>query len=192
MQKMLALGPTWGNPVGMRISPLWSLAAVASLVVAAACGGGQAEPVTPTTPSASASDSSTAPTASATASASATTDATGPVWKDDMTKDQQVAYMKANVAPRMGKVFQEHDAKKYAEFSCKTCHGPQYKVPKDFLPKLTMKGGELTAFKEKAEMSKFMHEKVVPEMAAAMGQKPYDPATKTGFGCMGCHTVEMK
>ena len=49
-----------------------------------------------------------------------------------------------------------------------------------------------TAFKDKAEISKFMHEKVVPEMAAAMGQKPYDPATKTGFGCMNCHAVEMK
>ena len=165
----------------MRISPLWSLAAVASLVAAAACGGGQAEPVTPTTPSASTSDSSTAPT-----------DGAGPVWKSDMTKDQQVAYMKANVAPRMGKVFQEHDAKKYAEFSCKTCHGPQYKEPKEFLPKLTMKDGNLTAFTDKPEISKFMHEKVVPEMAAAMGQKAYDPATKQGFGCMGCHAVEMK
>jgi len=179
----------------MRISPLWSLAAVASLVAAAACGGGQAEPVTPTTPSASASDSAAAPTASATASAAPSASATaeaGPVWKDGMTKDAQVAYMKANVAPRMSKVFKDHDAKKYGEFSCKTCHGPNGKEPKEFLPKLTMKGGNLTAFAEKPEMSKWMHESVVPEMAAAMGQKPYDPATKTGFGCMGCHAVEMK
>ena len=178
----------------MRISPLWSLAAVASLVAAAACGGGQAEPVTPTTPSASASESAAAPTASASAapSASATTAETGPVWKADMTKDQQVAYMKANVAPRMSKVFKEHDAKKYGEFSCKTCHGPNGKEPKEFLPKLTMKGGELTAFKDKPDMAKWMHESVVPEMAAALGQKPFDPATKTGFGCTGCHAVEMK
>jgi hypothetical protein len=175
----------------MRTSPLWSLAAVSSLVVAAACGGGQAEPVTPTTPSASASEtSSAAPAASASAapSASASAAEAGPVWKDDMTKDQKVAYMKANIVPRMAKVFKEHDATKYAEFGCKTCHGPQHKAPKDFLPKLTMKGGNF----DKPEMAKWMHEKVVPEMAAAMGEKPYDPATKTGFGCMECHTIETK
>lgn len=169
-----------------RNRPLWSLAAVAFLVAAAACGGGQAEPTTPTAPGASASASAAAPSGSAAAVPVPT------AWTDDLTKDQQIAYMKANVAPRMGKVFQEHDAKKYAEFNCKTCHGPQYKVPKDFLPKLTMKGGDLTAFTDKPEMAKFMHEKVVPEMAAALGEKPYDPATKAGFGCMGCHSVEMK
>lgn len=176
----------------MRISPLWSLAAVACVVAAAACGGGQAEPVTPPTPSASAAESATAPTASAAPSASVAVEPTGPVWKDDMTNDAKVAYMKANVAPRMSKVFKDHDAKKYASFGCKTCHGPDGKEPKEFLPKLTMKGGNLTAFTEKPEMSKFMHEAVVPEMAAALGKKPYDPATKIGFGCTGCHALEMK
>jgi hypothetical protein len=37
-----------------------------------------------------------------------------------------------------------------------------------------------------------MAEKVVPEMAAALGMPPFNPATKTGFGCMGCHGVEKK
>jgi hypothetical protein len=32
--------------------------------------------------------------------------------------------------------------------------------------------------REKPELAKFMAEKVVPEMAAAMDQPPYDPATK--------------
>lgn len=178
----------------MRISPLWSLAAVACVVAAAACGGGQPEPVTPPTPSASASESAAAPTTSASAapSASVAVEPTGPVWKDDMSNDAKVAYMKANVAPRMSKVFKDHDAKRYAAFGCKTCHGPDGKEPKNFLPKLTMKGGNLTAFAEKPEIAKFMHEAVVPEMAAALGQKPYDPATKTGFGCSGCHAIEMK
>jgi hypothetical protein len=30
-------------------------------------------------------------------------------------------------------------AKRYAEFGCKTCHGPKFKEPKEFLPKLTFK-----------------------------------------------------
>ena len=109
-----------------------------------------------------------------------------------MPKDQQVAFMKKNVAPRLGKVFQAHDATRYAAFGCKTCHGPEYKVPKDYLPHLTFQGGKLTAFAEKPEIAKFMHEQVVPEMASALGQQPYDPKTNQGFGCAGCHTVDMK
>jgi cytochrome c551/c552 len=114
------------------------------------------------------------------------------VWSDGMSKDQQIAYMKANVVPKMGPVFQEHDKAKYAEVGCKTCHGPQYKVPKDFLPHLTMKDGKLTAFAEKPEMAKFMMDKVTPTMAAALGAKPYDMQTHQGFGCGGCHTIDMK
>jgi hypothetical protein len=113
-------------------------------------------------------------------------------WKDLKTKDQEVAYMKAVVAPRMEKVFQSHDAKRYDDFGCKTCHGPASAHPKAFLPKLAMKDGQLAAFAEKPEVAKFMSEKVVPEMAAAMGEPPYDPATKQGFGCGGCHAIEAK
>lgn len=172
--------------------------------LAAACGGGQAEPTTPAAPSASAAPSS-APAASAAAapSASASAAASGSVapetpapagttWSDSWTKEQKSAFMKQHVVPRMSKVFQGADAKKYAEFGCKTCHGPQYKDPKDFLPKLTMKNGKMTAFTDKPQVAKFMAEKVTPEMASAMGMQPYDPATQKGFGCGGCHTVEMK
>ena len=52
--------------------------------------------------------------------------------------------------------------------------------------------GKITSFEKKPEISKFMAEQVVPHMATAMGMKPFDPATKEGFGCGGCHTVNMK
>jgi hypothetical protein len=29
-------------------------------------------------------------------------------------------------------------------------------------------------------------------MAEALGTQPFDPETKTGFGCGGCHVVEGK
>ena len=109
-----------------------------------------------------------------------------------MTKDQQAAFMKQNIMPAMSKVFQEHDAKKYGDFSCKTCHGPNYQNPKEFLPHLTFKGGKITAFADKPAISKWMVEKVSPDMAKAMGLPHYDPKTKQGFGCAGCHTVDMK
>jgi hypothetical protein len=100
--------------------------------------------------------------------------------------------MKAKVVPAMGPIFQEHDGKKYAEFSCKTCHGPAFKVPKDYLPHLTFKDGKLKEAADKPEMVKFMTEKVTPAMVTAMGAKPFDPQAHTGFGCNGCHTIDMK
>jgi hypothetical protein len=152
-----------------------------TFVLLAACGGGSAENNTKTTPIASASaETAKNPTPSA------------DVWSDSMSKDQQAAYMKAKVVPAMGPVFQEHDAKKYGEFSCKTCHGPAYKVPKDYLPHLTFKDGKLTAFTDKPEMAKWMMDKVNPAMVTALGAKPYDVKANTGFGCGGCHTIDMK
>ena len=41
------------------------------------------------------------------------------------------------------------------------------------------------------DSAKFMGEKVSPQMAALFGKKPYDPATNEGFGCGGCHKINM-
>lgn len=177
---------------------LLSLAAVSAVFVAIACGGNEPQPVTPTGPtdSASASASASGTTAampSTTASASASVEAPVPtVWSDTMPKEQQMAFMKKNIEPKMGPIFKDHDAKEFANFGCKTCHGPEYKEPKQFLPHLTMKGGQMTQFKDKPEVSKWMAEKVAPAMADAMGLPRYDPKTKQGFGCGGCHTIDMK
>ena len=151
------------------------LAAGSTLLLAAACGGQAPAPAAPA-PAASAAAPVTIPAS----------------WSDDMTKEQKVAFMKKNVLPTMGPVFQAHDVSRYASFSCKTCHGPSFKDPHEFLPKLTLKDGKLTAFADKPEVAKFMAESVEPKMAAAMGLPPYDPATQQGFGCHGCHEVEKK
>ena len=109
-----------------------------------------------------------------------------------MTKDQQIAFMKTNVVPEMGPVFKAYDAKRYAEFGCKTCHGPKFQEPKDYLPKLTFKDGKLASPSDEPQLAKFMAEQVVPHMAAALGLKPFDMTTHTGFGCGGCHSVQVK
>jgi hypothetical protein len=168
----------------------------------AACGGSPAPaPEAPPPPAATpaAPEAPAAPTAEAkpaeTAAPAAPEAPAAPahdVWSKDMTKDQQVAFMKKNVVPEMEPVFKAFDAKRYDKFSCKTCHGPAFKDPHAFLPKLTLKDGKMVEFEKKPEISKFMAEQVVPHMATAMGMKPYDPATKEGFGCGGCHTVNMK
>jgi cytochrome c553 len=114
------------------------------------------------------------------------------IWSKELTNDQRTAFMSANVVPAMGPVFQGRDATRYAEFGCKTCHGPANRRPQDFLPKLAMKNGEFVAFTEQPEITKFMAAQVVPKMAAAMGQPPYDPRTHQGFGCLGCHDTIIK
>ncbi len=107
------------------------------------------------------------------------------------TKDK-AAFMKAKVMPAMTKVFQDYDAKEYANFSCKTCHGKEMKPkPAMALPELNMKAGKMVEAEKKPELAKFMHEKVVPAMAELFGKQPYDPKTNSGFGCAGCHKMNM-
>src|SRR3954467_15022609 len=142
---------------------------LATVFLASACGGAPAAPVTP--PAAAERASEPAPVAeaakpAATAATAAPDEAPPPahdVWKDGMTKDEEVAFMKKNVVPEMGPVFKAFDAKRYAEFSCKTCHGPKFQLPKDFLPKLTFsKEGKLISPSDEPALAKFMGEEVVP------------------------------
>lgn len=159
----------------------WSLVAATALL---ACGGSQPAATTPAEPGA---------TPAAEAPAGEAPAAEGDlVWSDSMpTKDKGI-FMKKKVMPAMSKVFQDHDAKDYADFSCKTCHGPSMKPkPSEFLPTLHFKGGKMAEADTKPEVVKFMHESVTPAMAGLFGKEPYDPKTNQGFGCGGCHKVEM-
>jgi hypothetical protein len=156
---------------------------------AAACGGAASAPPSSPGTATSAAPSDTAP---APAAGGAADTAIPAAWSTTMPKEAQIAYMKQKVAPRMAKVFQGADASRYAAFGCKTCHGPEGKPPKEFLPHLALKDGKMAAFAEKPEVAKFMAEHVVPEMASALGQPPYDPQTHQGFGCGGCHAIDMK
>ncbi|MEO7036375.1 MAG: hypothetical protein ABI548_20700 [Polyangiaceae bacterium] len=172
-----------------------------------ACGGAPAQPATPAAPPPPAATE--APAASAAPAAPAATEApkaaesaatpeapaapAHETFASLKTKDQQAAFMKKYVVPEMEPVFKSADATRYANFGCKTCHGPKYQNPKDFLPALTFKDGKLVApAGEKAmKTAEFMGKEVVPHMASAVGEKPYDMTTKTGFGCHDCHKIKM-
>jgi hypothetical protein len=99
--------------------------------------------------------------------------------------------MKTAVVPKMSELFKEFDAKRFAEgVNCVTCHGPnakkgEFKMPNPKLPKVPSYEAVL---KKNPKATKFMSEQVVPEMSKLLGVVPFDPATKTGFGCMNCHT----
>ncbi len=167
--------------------------ATASLL---ACGGSQPAanpPSAPTEAADASTETSDAGTGGETADAGATSHAAheGPSF-DDLPMEKKVEVMSTKVVPNVGKLFKEHDGKKFEKFGCATCHGPQKKDdPRKVLPKLTLSNGGFEKLaKAKPEMMKFMGEKVVPAMAEALNEKPYDPATHKGFGCAGCHTVD--
>lgn len=159
---------------------------VSATLLAAACG---TTPPATTPPEGTASpDASGAPTASPSGAPVASPAA----WRDDLSMQEKAAFMKEHVVPPLTTAFQAGDAKKYATVGCKTCHGPSLKDTKEALPHLVMKDGKLTCFAEQPEVSKYMAEKIVPAMATALGKPAYDPATHQGFGCAGCHAVDMK
>ena len=121
-----------------------------------ACGGADHTANAPTAPV-----DADAGVATPTAHCATAADALPTTWSDSMSKDQQMAFMKKKVIGPLGETFKDHDKARYADFSCKTCHGPQYQNPHAFLPHLKLEGENLTAFKTDPDVAKFMHEKVV-------------------------------
>ncbi len=107
-----------------------------------------------------------------------------------MNDEQRGTYMKDVVKPKMADLFAAYDPKKYEKVMCTTCHGPgakegKFKMPNPALPKFA---DFAAAKKLDAKMTDFMAAKVLPEMAKLLGETPFDPATKSGFGCRRCHT----
>lgn len=109
----------------------------------------------------------------------------------DMSDSQKMEYMQQTVLPKMKASFAAIDPK-FEDMKCPTCHGEgakkgQFEMPSADLPKLTTTGKFEAELKAHPEMTKFMMEKVVPEMAALLHAEPYDATTQQGFGCFGCH-----
>ena len=103
-------------------------------------------------------------------------------------------HMKTVVMPRMKEVFAPFEPPEFANMKCGACHGEgakngSFKMPNPKLPKLSYTDGFKKHMDKKPEATKFMMEKVVPEMASLLGMQPYDPATKKGLGCGACHLV---
>jgi hypothetical protein len=180
-----------------RSSLLFALSVSASV----ACGGSKppAENAPPAPSAAPAPSAPAAPSAAPSAAPAPSPEATLPTkpkW-DDMTVDQKKEVMMKEVIPKMGGLFKEFDAKRFAEVRCTTCHGPgakegKFTMPNLALPKLDPSNEFAKHKKKDPKILEFMMTKVAPEMAKIIGEPPYDPVKKEGFGCFNCHTMQGK
>jgi hypothetical protein len=162
----------WRRP-GLRLVGLLAVAA-------AACAETTASTPAPSTPAAE------------TSSALRTTPEIA--WAQ-MGKQERIDYMKSVVVPRMKQVFTGFNPDRYAKMNCTTCHGDSatdgtFKMPNPKLPKLpNSPEGFKQLAADKPAVMEFMKNEVKPKMAALLGEPEYNPETKSGFGCIECHTM---
>ncbi|HEY2513074.1 MAG TPA: hypothetical protein VGI39_19535 [Polyangiaceae bacterium] len=114
-----------------------------------------------------------------------------------MDHEERLAVMKTQVMPKMKDAFQAFDAKTFADFSCKTCHGEKIKegkfdMPNPKLPVLDATGGFKKDQQKHPKALQFMMQTVAPQMAEILNLPKFDPATHQGFGCANCHTFVKK
>jgi mono/diheme cytochrome c family protein len=112
---------------------------------------------------------------------------------EKLEHEQKIAFMKQKVMPEMKPVFQNHDPKAFAEFTCKTCHGDgakegHFDMPNAKLPKLNF--ADMSKFKK--EDLEWMGKEVMPTMGKILNLPLHSKDNPTGFGCLACHTQEGK
>lgn len=109
---------------------------------------------------------------------------------------QRKEWMGIEVLPKMKTLFKEYDEAQFKAFGCDTCHGADgkeknYAMPTDSIYPLDKADPVGKAMKYDEQMTKFMVEKVTPEMARLLDAEPFDPKTGKGtVGCFTCHPSE--
>jgi hypothetical protein len=119
----------------------------------------------------------------------------GTPWKHK-NREQRLDWMGLQVFPKLRQAFVERDPA-YANFKCQTCHGSKmemvdFKMPNPGLFSLPKANPIESARDYDADVANFMVEKVVPTMAELLDMPAYDPETKQGFGCFGCHPSDAE
>lgn len=112
-----------------------------------------------------------------------------------MSFDERKAYMGKQVFPKMKATFAAHDAELFKGFKCETCHGDDMKeksfaMPNDGIYPLSASDPLTGAMEYDEEVTRFMVDEVVPQMAAMLGTEPWSPENQDGLGCFACHPAE--
>jgi len=109
-----------------------------------------------------------------------------------MNKEQRKAHMGKVVLPRAAAIFRSWRPERYADVNCTLCHGQgprrgNFSMPTDHLPRLSgdvLLGPE---FQKHPQTTRLKLNRLVPEIADALGVKPFSIITRKGFGCYSCH-----
>lgn len=137
----------------------------------------------------------TQPTPSSPAEQAATPEPASPSkpWAE-LTFEERKAHMRDAVVPVMTPLFLAHDEVRYANFGCRTCHGPDaralnYAMPSPSLRTLYPSGSreQIETVEQHRAMAVFMFQRVTPTMRNLLGAPTYDAATGEGFTCFYCH-----
>jgi hypothetical protein len=109
-------------------------------------------------------------------------------WSEMSHEDKEFD-MIGRFLPIMGEYFREHDAERFENFQCESCHGTDmrernFEMPSTQLPTVPLPGTPQYASLQRgnAEMMRFMEEDVTPTMQTMLGMG----AT---FTCNGCHRL---
>lgn len=110
----------------------------------------------------------------------------------DMDISQRKQHMEKVVLPIAASVFQSWRPDRYAKIDCTLCHGQgvqdqNFHMPTSHLPRLS---GSLflgPEFSNHPDTTRLKLDRLVPEMAKALGKKPFNLITRRGFGCYSCH-----
>ena len=123
----------------------------------------------------------------------------GPIGPDgkqltwaEMSGEQRKLQMRNEVLPRAATIFRSWHPERFAKVDCNLCHGlgadtGNFRMPTSHLPRLS---GEVLLgpeFEKYPDTTRLKLDRLVPEMAGALGLKSFSIITRTGFGCYSCH-----
>nr|WP_320190237.1 hypothetical protein [uncultured Desulfobacter sp.] len=111
---------------------------------------------------------------------------------EEMDLSRRKDHMRQKVLPVAADVFGTWQPKRFAQIDCRLCHAQGetqgiYDMPTANLPRLSgalLLGPE---FERAPETTRLKLDRLVPEMSAALGVKPFSIITRRGFGCYSCH-----
>jgi hypothetical protein len=110
-----------------------------------------------------------------------------------MNTFQRKIHMRDVVLPRADAIFRAWQPSRFKKkIECTLCHGPgvqtnKFRMPTDHLPRLSGKLLLGPEFDKHPETTRLKLERLVPEIAAALGLKSFSIITRRGFGCYSCH-----
>lgn len=109
----------------------------------------------------------------------------------EMSFKQRQDHMRREVLPIASDIFGTWRPERFAKIDCTLCHAQagrgNYDMPTANLPRLS---GEMLLgpeFARAPETTRLKLNRLVPEMSAALGLKPFSIITRRGFGCYSCH-----